>query len=218
VLEIFRLEIGQHPPENEFALQFGTSSVVNLEFWCREIPCDELNSPGQIAGIDVKFVPPVTGSQRPWALKVGKPATTVWRGSKLNFDAHVTQRYTSIQLAAPSLQSLVHGGFHMAVLATSLWRVRPGKTQEFLANAASAKKILERLGGRGRLVNQAVGTNAPAMIFIVESLDWKAYGDLQAKMQTDTEWQAFLAQAISNNANPAADLIGTGLSTDVPLG
>ena len=56
------------------------------------------------------------------------------------------------------------------------------------------------------------------MIFIVESLDWKAYGDLQAKMQTDTEWQAFLAQAISNNANPAADLIGTGLSTDVPLG
>jgi hypothetical protein len=106
----------------------------------------------------------------------------------------------------------------MAVLATSLWRVRPGKTQDFLANAASAKKILERLGGRGRLVNQAVGTNAPAMIFIVESLDWKAYGDLQAKMETDTEWQAFLAQAISNNANPAADLIGTGLSTDVPLG
>lgn len=105
----------------------------------------------------------------------------------------------------------------MAVLATTAWRVRPGKTQDFLANAASARKILERLGGRGRLVNQAVGTNAPAMIFIVESPDWKAYGDLQAKMQTDPEWQGFLAKAIGNNVNPPADLIGTGLSTDVPL-
>jgi hypothetical protein len=92
----------------------------------------------------------------------------------------------------------------------------PWQDEGFLANAASAKKILERLGGRGRLVNQAIGTNAPAMVFIVESPDWKAYGDLQARMQTDKEWQAFFAQAISNNANPAADLIGTGLSTDVP--
>lgn len=106
----------------------------------------------------------------------------------------------------------------MAVLGTTAWRVRPGKTQDFLANAASAKKILERLGGRVRVVNQAVGTNAPAMIFIVESPDWKAYGDLQAKMQADSEWQDFFAKAIGNNTSPSADLIGTGLSTDVPVG
>lgn len=106
----------------------------------------------------------------------------------------------------------------MPVLGTTVWRVRPGKTEDFLANAASAKKVLERLGGRVRVINQAVGTNAPSMIFIVESPDWKAYGDLQAKMQADSEWQDFFAQAIANNANPSADLIATGLSTDVPLG
>jgi hypothetical protein len=106
----------------------------------------------------------------------------------------------------------------MAVLTTTVWRMRPGKAQDFLANVASAKKILERLGGRVRVVNQAVGTYAPAFIFIIESADWKAYGELQTKMETDSEWQAFFARAILNNANPSADLIGTGLSTDVPLG
>ncbi len=106
----------------------------------------------------------------------------------------------------------------MAVLATTVWKVRAGKAQDYLANVASAKKILERLGGRARLVNQAIGTNAPCFIFIIESADWKAYGELQTKMQTDSEWQGFFSKAISNNANPSADLIGTGLSTDVPLG
>ena len=46
----------------------------------------------------------------------------------------------------------------MAVLATSLWRVRLSETQDFLADAASAKKIPERLGGPGHLVNKVVGT------------------------------------------------------------
>ncbi len=41
---------------------------------------------------------------------------------------------------------------------------------------------------------------------------------MQTKMQTDSEWQGFFAQVIANNANPSADLIGTGLSTDVPVG
>jgi hypothetical protein len=93
----------------------------------------------------------------------------------------------------------------------------PRQDAGFSSERGVRQEILERLGVRGRLVNQAVGTNAPAMIFILESPDWKAYGDLQAKMQTDPEWQGFLAKAISNNVNPPADLLGTGLSTDVPL-
>ena len=106
----------------------------------------------------------------------------------------------------------------MAVLQTGVWRVRPGKTQEFLANVATAKKILERLGGRVRVVSQVVGTNAPCTIFITESADWKAYGELGAKIETDSEWQKFFAKALLDNRDPSADLIGTGLSADVPIG
>ncbi len=50
----------------------------------------------------------------------------------------------------------------MAVVQRATWKVRPGKTQEFLANVATARKILERLGARVRVLNQVIGTNAHA--------------------------------------------------------
>ncbi len=106
----------------------------------------------------------------------------------------------------------------MPVLGTSTFRVRPGMTQGFLANVTTAKKILERLGGRVRVVNRMVGTDAPCTVVVVESVDWKAYGELQSKLQTDSEWQAFIAKAILNNRDPDADLIGTSLGADVPIG
>ncbi len=106
----------------------------------------------------------------------------------------------------------------MAILQSSVFRVRPGKTQEFVADVATAKRILERLGARVRVVNQIVGTNAPCTAFITESADWKAYGEFSAKIETDSEWQKFYSKAALDNPNPAADLIATGLSTDVPVG
>ena len=106
----------------------------------------------------------------------------------------------------------------MAVVQRATWKVRPGKTQEFLANVATAKKILERLGAKVRVLNEVVGTDAPCTLVVIESPDWKAFGERLEKMQTDSEWQGFFAKAALNNANPAADLIDTALSADAPLG
>jgi len=102
----------------------------------------------------------------------------------------------------------------MAVLQTSVWKARPGKTQNFLENAATARKILERLGGQTRFINQVIGTNAPAFILVLESKDWNAYGALQSKLQTDSEWQQFVTR-VFNERDLAADLVGTGLAVDV---
>jgi hypothetical protein len=106
----------------------------------------------------------------------------------------------------------------MAVLQTTVWRIRPGKTPDFVANITTAKKIVTRLGAEARLLTQAVGTNAPCSIFIIQTADWKAYGELQTKMAADSEWQGFFQKVVATNQNPAADLIGTGLSVEVPLG
>jgi hypothetical protein len=106
----------------------------------------------------------------------------------------------------------------MAVVQRATWKVRPGRTQDFLASVATAKKILERLGARVRVMNQVVGTNAPCTLVIIESADWKAFGERLEKMQSDSEWQAFFASAIGSNRDPSADLIDTALSADVPLG
>ncbi len=53
---------------------------------------------------------------------------------------------------------------------------------------------------------------------MIESPDWKTFGERLEKMQTDSEWQGFFAKVVLNNANPVADLIDTALSADVPLG
>jgi len=104
----------------------------------------------------------------------------------------------------------------MAVLQTSVWRVRPGKTQSFLENVAAGRKILEKLGAQTRFINQVLGTNAPSFIVVVESKDWNAYGSLQSKLQTDSEWQAFLTRVVADR-DPAADLVGSGLANDVEV-
>jgi len=86
-----------------------------------------------------------------------------------------------------------------------------------MANVATAKKIIERLGARVRVLNQVVGTNAPCTVFITETADWKAYGEFAAKLDADSQWQGFVAKFTSNR-DPEADLIATGLSTEVPVG
>jgi len=86
-----------------------------------------------------------------------------------------------------------------------------------MANVAMGKKILERLGAKVRVVNQLVGSNAPCTAVIVESVDWKAYGEFSAKRDADSEWQNFISK-ISSNSDPEADQIATGLSVDAPLG
>jgi hypothetical protein len=106
----------------------------------------------------------------------------------------------------------------MAVLGTTVWKVRPGKMQEYVANLLTAKKIVERLGARFRVLNQVVGTNAPVTIVVIESADWNAYGALQTKLATDSEWQGFFQKVVVGNPNPSADLVGTGLSVEVSLG
>jgi hypothetical protein len=103
----------------------------------------------------------------------------------------------------------------MAVLQTSVWKVRPGKTQVFLENVATARKILEKLGAQTRFINQVIGTNAPAFIVVLESKDWNAYGAMQSKLQTDSEWQEFITRVVANERDLAADLVGTGLAIDV---
>lgn len=106
----------------------------------------------------------------------------------------------------------------MAVLGTTIWKIHPGKMQDFLTNVTTAKKIFSRLGAQVRLLTQMVGSNAPCSILVVESSDWKAYGELQAKLQSDSEWQSFFQKAIATNRDPAAEMIGTGLSVEVPVG
>ncbi len=105
----------------------------------------------------------------------------------------------------------------MAVTATTTFKIQPGKMQEFIANVTAAKKIIERHGAKVRLLARTTGTDAPCHLTLIETADWRAYGELQAKLQSDSELQAFV-QKLNATKEPSAVAIGTGLSVEVPLG
>jgi hypothetical protein len=44
-----------------------------------------------------------------------------------------------------------------------------------------------------------------------------AFGALQSRLQTDQEWQAFLAE-FNSDSNPTADLVGTSLYAELAVG
>jgi len=98
------------------------------------------------------------------------------------------------------------------------WRLRPGRLEDFIKIAGRADKILKKFGATTRTLNNVVaGDQAGTALYIIECTDMKAFGALQDRMQTDQEWQAFIREVYSD-PNPTADLVGSSLYTEVPVG
>ena len=57
-----------------------------------------------------------------------------------------------------------------------------------------------------------MGHNAPCILFVVEWSDWKAFEELQEKMQTDPELLAFWSKAHVDNPNRPAEIADIALA------
>ena len=106
----------------------------------------------------------------------------------------------------------------MAIVHAFTWKVKPGRRQEFRGEMATAKTIIERLGARVRILDRQMGYNAPCIVFNIESSDWKAFGELQGKMQSDPELLAFWSKAHVDNPNRPAEVADIALAIDLPTG
>ena len=104
----------------------------------------------------------------------------------------------------------------MAIVHAFTWKVKPGRRREFQSEIAAVKRIIERLGARVRVLDRQMGYNAPCLLFIMESSDWKAFGELQEKMQKDPELLAFWSKAHVDNPNRPAELADIALAVDLP--
>jgi hypothetical protein len=89
-----------------------------------------------------------------------------------------------------------------AIASISVWR--PRKVEDFMARVATAKKIHERLGGKVRVWQSAFGGEPMTIGYVIEHASWKAFGEFGEKMEKDSEWQQFWADAL---AHPSADLL-----------
>ena len=101
----------------------------------------------------------------------------------------------------------------MAVSSVVIWRPKDGKRKEFLARLAEIKKIHERVGARVRVRLTAVGGQPGTVVYIADHDDWEKFGQFRHSLDSDAEWQKFLASA---QANPLAEMVQTSVLVDAP--
>jgi hypothetical protein len=91
----------------------------------------------------------------------------------------------------------------------------PGRLEALMRDIARVQKIAKRAGGTLRAWNEVSGPNAGTIAVVVEHSDWKDFGNYMAKLETDSDWQAFIAE-ISSTKSPNAERIGTGINVELP--
>ena len=105
----------------------------------------------------------------------------------------------------------------MAIANMNVWKPRPGRLQDFMAVVAKAKRIHERLGGRVRVWNAQFGGEPFTTGYVIEHTDWKKFGEFSAKLETDGDWLALVAEWTGQRDVPA-DLIQSGVFVEAPVG
>jgi hypothetical protein len=51
----------------------------------------------------------------------------------------------------------------------------------------------------------------------METPNWKAYGELSAKIEADPDWKKFVAE-VGSMEKPSVDLVSSALYAEIPLG
>jgi hypothetical protein len=105
----------------------------------------------------------------------------------------------------------------MAIAQVFTYNPRPGGIEQFIAIAKRADKILRGLGATTRTLNAVAGANPNAMLYVIETPNWKAHGELSTKLQTDADWQKLMAE-IGSTDKPSADLASSAVYSEIPLG
>jgi hypothetical protein len=89
----------------------------------------------------------------------------------------------------------------MAAVSNVLFlKPQPGRLEALMRDIARAQRIAKRCGGNLRAYTQTSGTMAGAIAVVTEHNDWKAYGDYMATLESDTEWQSFIAETNSTKS------------------
>jgi len=106
----------------------------------------------------------------------------------------------------------------MAIAEVLTYRPRPGGTEQFIALAKRADKILRGLGATTRTLNTVVGgPSSNGFVYVIETPNWKAHGEFSAKLENDPDWKKFVAE-VNSMDKPSADLVSSALYSEIPLG
>ena len=102
----------------------------------------------------------------------------------------------------------------MAISRIYGFRPRPEKYDQCLGRVVEYKKLFERLGGRVRVFSAEDGGEPGSMIFVSEVDDWARFGELNAKLESDPEFQRL--QAL-DRSDPVFDILQQSTVSEVSL-
>jgi hypothetical protein len=92
-----------------------------------------------------------------------------------------------------------------------------GRRRDFLLEIATTKTLIETLGARVRVLDRQFGYAAPCILFTMESVDCRAFAELQEKMQTDPKLLALWSKAHVDNLNRPAEVADIAFAIDLPI-
>ena len=102
----------------------------------------------------------------------------------------------------------------MSISRIVSFRPRPDRFDECLGRIVEYKKLVERLEGRVRVFRAEDGGELGTMAFVIEVDDWPRFGELNAKVEADSEFQRL--QAL-DRSDPVFDLLQQSTVSEVPL-
>lgn len=105
----------------------------------------------------------------------------------------------------------------MAIVHVRVVRPRTAKLAELMSAFTRTKKFHERNGATVRLLEPSTGPNVGALIHIVETPNWKAYGEYRTRIEADPEFRAVMTE-IRTSRDPLADIVSSELLEEVSLG
>ena len=105
----------------------------------------------------------------------------------------------------------------MAIAQVYTWNPRPGAVEQFIGIAKRADKIIRGLGGSTRTLTSVAGGAPNAILYIIETPNWKAHAELSTKLETDSDWRKLMSETNSTD-KPTADLVSSAVYSEIPLG
>jgi hypothetical protein len=133
------------------------------------------------------------------------------KGGKRSLDSACGER---VEVSANSY-STWEGDRYGYSIASNVFETSTGSARSLDARHREGEQDHQASGRKHSRWNEVSGPNAGTIAIVVEHSDWKNFADYMTKLDSDRDWQAFMAE-INSTKSPNAERTAVGINVEVP--